>query len=149
MKKSLTFTSFYEEQGFDGKKNFTFQTDKGESFKCYDPIMSQDIMENMEVSLDVELTTSKNGKEYITDVLGLTTPKIVPATKYVQVDKKQEQNFNGSLLAPLSMWVSYAKDLFIAIAEKQKELTTDQCTMIMNESVKLVKLARKELNDQH
>ena len=125
-----------------GKPFFIFN----EEYYVFDLELAQELMQMKDKEILLKIK-DKDGFKSIEDYkqatkpAGTITPTIKPADEVY--------SYNTSIQAPLSMWVSYAKDILCAMIQSDKGLLTSRDGMILavEESVRLVKLARNKLKE--
>ena len=83
------------------------------------------------------------------DIVAKATTMIVP--KEMSEEDRQRFAQSQSQYNPTSMYVSYAKDIFIALSEtldviKEKDKVIESCDYLMKLSINLVKQAHKEFS---
>jgi hypothetical protein len=126
-----------EKESKNGRKYASFKTDKG-TMTCFESNLINDLKKKVGKSVKVlvaEVNGFTNIREYVEDVGEITTEKIstgneATENKFTEARKSKD----------VSMNTSYAKDILIALIEKQK--SEFDANALMETAIKMVKKAR-------
>ena len=135
MKTTLTIISFEPKVTKMGKPYWRFNTNEG-WLSCFDSVVSEQLKLKINQNVVVEKQEKDNFKNItkIYDEVVVEKVMITPNyPNYITAENKY-----------LTMYVSYAKDLFIALYGNPERPT--DCVGLMNNCCDLVKQAMKELS---
>jgi transposase len=139
-KTNLTIEDFEDKKFGEGKNagRYTrFKTDQG-WISSFDKPTIEKLKDNEGKCIEVEIATDKNDKEKIMKFIGMADDDGV---LYVPAERVEEKKPARETKNPTSMYVSYAKDLFIAIMNRATNPIDSDATMEL--SITLVKKAQK------
>ena len=130
---NLTIEDFEHKVSRDGKTNYTrFKTQEG-WISCFDKTLIEDVVKSTGKTLECEVSVDDKDRKILQKVIGAGQSQTLPETPNAPTTPTP----TGKATA---MYVSYAKDIFIALTENEGPLTEEA---LMNVAINLIKQAEK------
>ena len=130
---NLTIEDFEHKVSRDGKTNYTrFKTQEG-WISCFDKTLIEDVVKSTGKTLECEVSVDDKDRKILQKVIGAGQSQTLPETPNAPTTPTP----TGKTTA---MYVSYAKDIFIALTENEGPLTEEA---LMNVAINLIKQAEK------
>jgi hypothetical protein len=121
-------------EGKTGTKYFGIETDSG-NLTCFEKAITDELKKHVGDHVKVDIATSEKGFKNIRKFLGVATAEELESkTEEAPKTETKKEGYN-----PISMYVSYAKDIFLEIVKSKTAEEPE--TAVMLRAIKLVKMA--------
>lgn len=131
-----------------GREFWSVENEQGDKYSCFEKTLAEKLIENIGRTLKIKVAINDQGFKNIRGIIDeVKTEKIEPKPVAKKTEPSQsEDNLEGRKLKDVSIYTSYAKDIFISLYDDEADLNVDP-KEIMKRAVELVKQARDSFRE--